>query len=526
MSKSPKKKPHFRKPARPTGFKRPLRRDDSIGGRVRDGRTFGSEGKPPELGREVTLQIAALTHTGEGVAHFGGYVLFLRGVLPGERVRAVVTESKRRYGRAEVLEILHRSPNRITPKCRHFGPCGRCSLQHLAYPEQLRAKESLLKERLNRALPKLRVPVLPTIPMTEIWGTRHKAHFAFGVENGLPVLGHFSAHSRDLVPVEECPVHHPSANRTAEAVLDAIRRQGTPVYDEESNTGSLKHLIVRASHATDETLALLSTATPNIPGGQTLGKEVVATAENTLGVHTNYNPLPGPAVQGVSFSTLAGKDHLIERVAGIEFLLSPTAFFQTNVAAAEILVGLVLAAIPKEAERILDLYCGVGFFSLPLARRGHKVLGVEQNAQAVIDAEASAERNGIKGAEFRTGRTEDVIRDLPPGERFPVVVLDPPRDGVPEDVLRLIARRVAPELIVMVSCDPESLGRDLAVLAQMGYDAESVQPVDMFPHTMQIESVAIVRRRQGKATRASRTTSRVNYEGRSKNRPRGKSRPR
>jgi 23S rRNA (uracil1939-C5)-methyltransferase len=513
VSKSPKKKPHFRKPVRPTGFKRPLRRDDSVGGRVRDGRSFGSqEGKPVELGREVTLEISALTHTGEGVAHFGGYVLFLRGVLPGERVRAVVTESKRRYGRAEVIEFLHRSPNRTQPKCRHFGPCGRCSLQHLAYPEQLRAKESLLKERLNRALPKLRVPVLPTIPMTEIWGTRHKAHFAFGVENGLPVLGHFSAHTRELVPIEECPVHHPSANRTAEAVLQAVREQRTPIHDEESNGGSLKHLIVRASNATGGTLALLSTNTPNVPGGQTLAKEVVAAAPSTIGVHTNYSPLPGPAVQGVSFSTLAGKDHLIERVAGIEFLLSPTAFFQTNVPAAEILVGLVLRAIPKEAERVLDLYCGVGLFSLPLARRGHKVLGVEQNAQAVIDAEASAERNGIKGAEFRTGRTEDVIRELPSGERFPVVVLDPPRDGVPEDALRLIARRVAPELIVMVSCDPESLGRDLVVLYQMGYEPESVQPVDMFPHTMQIESMAIIRRRQGKGTRERRQTKRSTPE--------------
>jgi 23S rRNA (uracil1939-C5)-methyltransferase len=497
VSKSPKKKPHFRKPVRPSGFKRPLRRDDSIGGRVRDGRTFGADGgRPLELGRELTVEITDLTHTGEGVGRVGGYVLFLRGVLPGERVRAVVTESKRRYGRAEVLEILRGSPNRVRPSCKHFGSCGRCSLQHLAYPEQLRAKESLLKERLNRALPRLRVPVLPTIPMTEIWGTRHKAHFAFGVENGLPVLGHFSAHTRELVPIEECPVHHPSANRTAEAVLEAVRRHGTPIHDEESNSGSLKHLTIRASHATGETLALLSTATPNVPAGPFLASEIAEAAPNTVGVHTNYTPLPGPAVQGVSFSTLAGKDYLVERVAGIEFLLSPTAFFQTNVPAAEILVQLVMGAVPKEAERVLDLYCGVGLFSLPLARRGHQVLGVEQNAQAVIDAEASAERNGVKGAEFQTGRTEDVIRELNPDDRFPVVVLDPPRDGVPEDTLRLIARRVAPELIVMISCDPESLARDLVILDQMGYEPESVQPVDMFPHTMQIESVAVVRRRK------------------------------
>ena len=495
MSKSPKRRPHFRKPVRPGGAKRPLARDEHLARRVRDGRTFGSEaGTPLELGREVTLEISDLTHTGEGVGRFGGYVLFLRGVLPGERVRAVVTESKRRYGRAEVLEILKRSPNRVRPRCRHFGPCGRCSLQHLAYPEQLRAKEALLKERLNRALPKRRVPVLPTIPMTEIWGTRHKAHFAFGVENGLPVLGHYSAHSRELVPIQECPVHHPNANRTAEAVLAAVREHATPIHDEESNTGALKHLIVRASHATGETLALFSTATPTVLGGKAIGQEACATTPHTVGVHANYAPLPGPTVQGVSFSTLAGKDHIVERVAGMEFLLSPTAFFQTNVAAAEILVQLMLAAVPKEAEHVLDLYCGVGLFSLPLARRGHKVLGVEQNAQAVIDAEASAQRNGIVGAEFRTGRTEDVIRDLEPAARFPVVVLDPPRDGVPEETLRLIARRVKPELLVMVSCDPESLARDLAVLEQMGYEAESVQPVDMFPHTMQIESLAVVRR--------------------------------
>jgi 23S rRNA (uracil1939-C5)-methyltransferase len=486
VAKSPKRKPHFRKP---------VRQDQNLGGRVRDGRQFGSrDAKPPELGRELTLEIGDLTHTGEGVAHLGGYVIFLRGVLFGERVRAVVTENKRRYGRAEVVEILRKSPHRIKPKCKHFGPCGRCSLQHLAYPEQLRAKESLLKERLNRALPRLRVPVLPMIPATEIWGARHKAHFAFSMEDGLPILGHFSAHRHQIVPITECPVHHPAAQRTAEAVLEAVKDRGTPIHNEEANQGSLKHLLIRASHDSGETLALLSTATPRVPDGERLGAAVMAAAPNTAGVHANYSPDPGPAVQGVSFTTLAGRDRIVERVAGVEFLLSPTAFFQTNVPAAEILVGLVLKAIPKDAGPILDLYSGVGLFSLPLARRGHTVVGVESNAQAVIDAEASAERNNIRGAEFRTARTEDALRDLSANDHFPIVVLDPPRDGVPEDAPRLLARKVSPDLIVMISCDPESLARDLLALHRLGYEPESVQPVDMFPHTMQIESVAVVRK--------------------------------
>jgi 23S rRNA (uracil1939-C5)-methyltransferase len=450
----------------------------------------------PAVGSEVVLEIAEMTQTGESIGRLGKYVIFLRDALPGERVRAIVTQSKTRFGRATLAEILRPSPYRVEPKCRHFGTCGRCSLQHMSYPQQLNYKLELVRAALAHAMPGRPMPIRPVLPMPDPWGTRNKAHFVLGEKQGKPFLAHFAAHSRELVAIEECPVHHPAGNVAAKAVVAALEKHRIRVFNEDLGRGTARHVVVRTSKTSGKSLALLVAAEK--PSAATaIAGDAMSAEPRIAGMHLHVNPSPGPVVLGSEFLPIAGADRIVERAAGIDFQLSPTAFFQTNAEAADHLVKLVLDAVPKNAGDVLDLYCGIGLFSLPLARGGHRVLGVEQNPQAVEDAIATAERNGIHGCEFVAGKTEAILKRLPRERSFGAVVMDPPRNGAPEWVLRLIAHRIRPATIVDVSCDPGSLGRDLALLTSLGYAVREIQPLDMFPHTSQIETVAVLKRRSG-----------------------------
>lgn len=484
---TPQKKSGAKKPGRPV--RRPI---PVVDGRAAETRSE----KTPRIGSEHELKIDELTHTGEAIGRLGGYVLFVRDALPGEIVKVSVTQAKKQFGRAKLLRILVPSPFRIAPKCKHFGVCGRCSLQHLDYRQQLKVKRDLLRNTLERALPGQRFSVLPMLPLPDSYGSRNKAHFVVGEKNGLAILGHFAAHSKELVPIQECPVHHPATNDAAMAMIASLNAHRIRPFKEDTGKGTARHIVVRASSSANQAIALLVANTDRVDSVHAIAREVMQAAPQTVGVHLNRNPLPGPVVLGSQFTTIAGKDRIVERIADIDFQLSPTAFFQTSAAGARLLVERVLAAVPKNAGSILDLYCGIGLFSLPLARRGHNVLGIEQNPQAVEDAIESAAQNKIVGVEFLAGKTEELLKKLPRERRFDAVVLDPPRDGTPEWVMRLVAHRIRPKTIVDVSCDPDSLARDLKLLTSLGYAIQSIQPIDMFPQTTQVEAVTVLIRQR------------------------------
>ena len=238
---------------------------------------------------------------------------------------------------------------------------------------------------------------------------------------------------------------------------------------------------------------MLVASRPNCSGMTEIGTELIAAEPQVTGVHLNLNPTPGTVILGPSTKKLAGQKRLTEEIAGIKFLVSPTSFFQTSSASAARLVDTVLRYVPDTiAGPILDLYAGVGLFAAPLARRGHRVVAVEENPQAVEDGIETLKLNRIGGCRFLSGRVEAVLRKMARGESFEVVILDPPRDGCPEWVLRLVARQVRPARIIDVSCEPAALARDLALLTRCGYRVMEVQPIDMFPHTPHIESVAML----------------------------------
>lgn len=386
--------------------------------------------------------------------------------------------------------------------CRHFGTCGGCQTQDVAYPAQLAAKRRWLDELL-RGVAGGRVPrVEPVIGMPA--GAdgmprhfRHKAAFVFAPADargrGL-VMGHYAARSRRVVAVDECPVHSARANRLAFALRDQLARARIPAAGPRLD-GILRHVVVRTSHDDREALVLL-VVTRNDRSLRAPLRAFLASADRPDGLFLSVHDRDDPFLVGDSPIRIDGRDRIRETRVGPTFLLSPTAFFQTNPEAAAALVGEVLARAAeatgaRDRLRVLDLYAGGGLFALPLALAGHTVTAVEENRQAVKDGAANAALNQIPGARlsFVAARTEDYLRRTM--RTAPdMVVLDPPRQGCAPAVLRGVFGALGPPRVIYVSCNPEAFAAEMPVMAEAGYRLERVQPVDMFPHTRHVELIA------------------------------------
>jgi 23S rRNA (uracil1939-C5)-methyltransferase len=396
-----------------------------------------------------------------------------------------------------------------TPLCRHFGPCGGCDWQHLLYAEQLARKRERLEALLAAAVGEAGPPVSPLVAMRVDetgwpWRFRHKASFVFGEGgDGHVTIGHYAARSNDVVPISECPVHADRANRLAFALHDHLARARVAAAGPQLR-GVLRHLIVRTTRDGREVGAVL-VVTRNDKALRKPLKAFLATEEAPDGFYLNIHGRPGPFMLGRETIRLSGRSHVRETVNGFSYLLSPTAFFQTNVDAADVIVRLVLEAIPEtDPQHVLDLYSGSGLFTVALAARGHAVTAVEENRQAIEDAEANLRLNRLRSGNVRlhAQRVEDVMQRLQ-RERFDIVVLDPPRQGGPPEVIERIFRRLKPRRVVYVSCNPEVLAGELPSILDAGYRVERLQPVDMFPHTTHIETVATFSRPSAPRTRGS-----------------------
>jgi 23S rRNA (uracil1939-C5)-methyltransferase len=396
-----------------------------------------------------------------------------------------------------------------SPLCRHFGPCGGCDWQDRLYAEQLLHKRARLAELLDLSLGSGAPAVQPLIGMRVDetgwpWRFRHKASFVFGQgPGGRTTLGHYTARSHDVVAIVECPVHADRANRLAFALHDHLMRARVPAAG-PSLSGVLRHLIVRTTRDGREVGAML-VVTRNEKLLRKPVKAFLATEEAPDGFYLNIHDRPGPHLLGRETMRLSGRSHVKETVNGFSYLLSPTAFFQTNVDAADVIVRLVLEAVPEaEPQRILDLYSGSGLFTVPLAARGHHVTAVEENRQAIEDAEANLRLNRVSAKDVRlqAARVEEALYRLA-REKFDTVILDPPRQGCPPAVIEGVFHRIKAPRVVYVSCNPEALAAEVPSILDAGYAIDAVQPVDMFPHTTHIETVVTFSRQSSRRRPAS-----------------------
>jgi 23S rRNA (uracil1939-C5)-methyltransferase len=472
-----------------------------------------NNGEPTTVhGLPFAVDIEAVDASGDGLARHGGTPLLVPFTIPGERVQVRLDPRPGRPRRAVLEAVVRPSPHRIQPRCPHFGPpdrCGGCAWQHIDYREQLRLKTDLVRRLISTGIGRSDVevePTLPAVPLDDPWGYRHKVHFVFGAaRDGGLLMGHFARGSRRVFMAHECPVHDPRGNAVAFAFHDACVRARVAAAPE----GTLRHLAVRVAAGTGATMATLVASGAGDKRLRAASARALERPGAPASFHLNLHERSDPYIFGRETRHISGPRQLREEVAGVTFLVSPTAFFQTNVRAAAILVDLALEALPA-GRAVLDLYAGVGLFALPMARRGDSVTAIEENRTAVADGVASRALNGIGAGQCRfvARRVGDALRSVRAGAATHVV-LDPPRDGCEPGVLDEVFGRLRPDRVAYVSCNPEALAVDLPIAVRHGYRIARLQPVDMFPHTAHVETVATLERAQkGPAVHAGARTRR------------------
>jgi len=457
----------------------------------------------PKRGDSVSLTIDDLAFGGEGVGRADGYVVFVPGGVPGDRVRVRLDQARSRFGRGVIESVEEPSPHRVEAPCPYFGRCGGCRLQHVAYPAQLAFKSKQVADVLQRLGDLAGFELRPIIGAPEIYGYRNKMEFTVtrapsarfsprGDREGEIVVGLHEADRYDSVlDVERCLLQSDGMN----ALLDEARRffvqRGLSAYDQESGEGLLRFLMLREGRRTGEAMANVVTAAPAVSELAPLAERLHSRVPQTSSVVMNVNPKKASVAVGVEEHLLGGRDHVREQIGGLTFQISANSFFQTNTVQAERLFELVLQSTELGAgQTVVDLYSGTGAISLLLAQRCRWVYGIEVAQAAVDDAALNAAANRITNCTFLAGEVRFVLPSLiAGGVSAEVVVADPPRAGFHPKALHALVQ-LAPSRIVYVSCNPSTLARDLGELVRGGYRLRWVQPVDMFPHTPHIEAVA------------------------------------
>ena len=439
--------------------------------------TITSE-RPPR-GELLTLDVETLAYGGKGVARRNGYVVFVAGALPGDRVTAEVTKSKRGYAEAQAKELLRPSPDRVPPRCDHGGePCPGAPWQGLAYEQQLHHKQAQVEDALVRLGKLDGFELQPIEPAVEQWRYRNKLEYSFGEREGELVLGFHARGRWDLiVDAEDCQLASERNNTRRNELRDWARSTGLPAWDARAGEGTYRNLVIREGRRSGQLQSRLVTSPAEIP-------------RPPVDLHTIVEG-PGSATDGPTGAL--GEEYLEEELCGLRFRISHRSFFQTNTEMAERLYGIAteMAGLTG-AERVFDLFCGIGTLGLSMARNAGEVWGIELVGEAIVDAEENARRNGIENARFRTGDARKEIRPLlEEAGRPDVVVVDPPRAGLSKKIVRRLIECEAPR-IVYVSCNPTTLAPNAAQLAEAGYRLRRVKPVDMFPQTPHIECVALL----------------------------------
>ena len=444
----------------------------------------------PQRGDELELTIDALAFGGAGVARADGYVVFVTGAVPGDRVRAVITKRKRAYGEARTLEILRPSPDRIAPVADHPG----APWQVLSYDRQLAVKQSQVEDALRRIGKLQDFTLEPIVPAVSQWRYRNKLEYSFGTDaDGALVCG-FHAPGRwdEIVPIDDCLLASGPANAAREQVVQWCREQGLSAYDRRSGEGVLRNLVVREGRRTGDVQARLVTSDTR------LDTEALARAGAGLdGVLWTRQPSVAETTQGGVTELLTGTDRFGEELGGMRFDISAEAFFQTNTEMAERLYEVAIEFAELGGfERVYDLYCGIGTIGLLMSPRAAEVWGLEIVPEAISAAIANARANEIDNVQFFAGDVRLALRELVERAGRPdVLVVDPPRAGLSQKVVRRIIE-ASPARIVYVSCNPTTLAPNAAQLVEAGYELRRVRPVDMFPQTPHIECVAELARRR------------------------------
>ena len=474
---------------------------------------------------EVTIE--DIGTEGQGIGHIDGEAVFVKDTLPGDKAVVKIIKAKKTMAYGRLMEIKVPSESRVNPLCDVARSCGGCTLQHMDYKAQLEFKWNKVRELLKRVggieNPDELMEYVDTdgtmhaeirkcaYGLDEPYHYRNKMQFPVGLDKeGKAVLGFYAGRTHSIIPLTDCVIGHPVNKEIIKAVKEYIDKYKVSVYDEEKNTGLIRHVLTRVGFHTGELMVCLVVNGDDIPHAEELYVNIVQAVDayNKLqdtvkkdlvefkSFMININKDKTNRILGFSSRVLRGEGFITDYIGDIRFSISPESFFQVNPAMTEKLYNKALeyAGLTGD-EKVWDMYCGIGSISLFLAQKAKKVFGVEIVPQAIEDAEKNAELNGLTNAEFFTGKAEEVVPELyeKDHDRYSadVVVVDPPRKGCDEKLLDTICS-MAPKRLVYVSCDPATLARDIKYLSDKGFKLEKAAVYDQFSHGVHVETVVLL----------------------------------
>ncbi|MGE7367059.1 23S rRNA (uracil(1939)-C(5))-methyltransferase RlmD [Desemzia incerta] len=450
---------------------------------------------PVNKNEQHTVTIEDLTFEGMGVAKINGYPLFIEDALPGEKAEVKIHKTGKTYGYAKVMNRLTSSKDRVPLKNRSYTRAGIAPLQHMSYAAQLAFKKKQVANVMQRIARMPEVPVLDTMGMEEPWGYRNKAQVPVRKVEGLLTTGFFRKNSHDLIPMEDFYIQDPKIDEAIIAVREIMREYGVKPYNEKDNTGNLRHIVVRRGYHTGEMMIVLVTRTAKLFPTSKIIPAIQEALPEVVSIVQNVNPRGTNVILGEEAIVLYGEDKYRDELMGNTFEISHRSFYQVNPLQTEKLYQTVLdfAAMTGE-ETVIDAYCGIGTITLALAKKAKEVYGIEIVEMAVEDAKRNAALNGVENVTYQLGAAEEVMLKWAEEERTAdLLVVDPPRKGLEGQFIDAVLE-MKPSKMVYVSCNPATLARDLALLAEGGYNVEKIQPVDLFPQTNHVECVALMSR--------------------------------
>ncbi|MBD9257198.1 MAG: 23S rRNA (uracil(1939)-C(5))-methyltransferase RlmD [Faecalibacterium sp.] len=449
---------------------------------------------PLQKNQILTLRIERLSSDGSGVAHSpDGETVFVPGAAPGDEADVRIVKDCKRYAFGILDHLRTPSPDRIPVDCAVAGPCGGCSLRHLDYTAELRAKQENVTDAFRR-IGGLDVPVLDICPSPEVDRYRNKVQFPVGLDkNGNPCIGFYAGRTHRIVPCPDCKLQPGVLNDIGNALCRFFAENGIQPYNEETGRGLVRHIFLRRGAHSGQIMVCLVCTRPNLPHADALCTRLREQFADIATILLNVNSKNTNVILGTETHTLYGPGYIEDTLCGVPVQLGPLSFYQVNTLAAERLYGIAAQyAQLTPDDLLLDLYCGMGTIGLSMVDHCRELVGVEIVPEAIESAKANAARMGdavaAKSCFFCADAGQAATRLAAEGLHPDVVMLDPPRKGCDEATLSAVVR-MAPRRVVYVSCNPATAARDAAWLEQNGYHAEKVQPVDLFPRTKHCECV-------------------------------------
>lgn len=432
------------------------------------------------------------TFDGKGIVKKDNRVIFVEGVLKDEEVEIEITHEGKNQTTGKLLKIMKSSPYRVKPFCPLAKDCGGCVLQHLQYEKQLEFKRNHVQDCINK-FSKINIEVNDCIGMDNPFNYRNKSQVPFSMDRKKICYGFYKLNTHKIIQMDHCYIQTEDANEILKTLADLMKRYKLSAYEEDKRKGIFRHVLIKKGFATNEIMVVLITNVNSFPNRKEIVKDLVKKHPNIKTVVQNINTRDTNVILGEKEIVLYGNGYIEDILLGVKFKISSKSFYQVNpIQTATLYSKAIELADLNKNDRVLDTYCGIGTIGLIASKNVDEIIGVEIVKEAIKDAKNNAQINNITNANFVLGDASDFMVDLAKtSEKMDVVFVDPPRKGCDEKFLSSIMK-LAPKKIVYISCNPSTLARDLGILKNK-YNVIEIQPVDMFPHTYHIETIALLK---------------------------------